>query len=150
MSLSRLCCGKACRLSGCPSSWEAPRASSWKRSDCFSPAEAQLAHTMGLSLWMPYFGSGMYPGDEYWHPSCIFPASRVGMDTRRPDQDYARLKRMMAEFRRVEPYLLGDFYPLTPHSLGLDVWVGWQYDRPERRRSADRLLDSGRGPDRRI
>ena len=38
---------------------------------------------------------------------------------------------MMAEFHEVQKYLLGDFYPLTSHSLTLDVWVGWQFDRPE-------------------
>jgi alpha-galactosidase len=101
------------------------------RSDCFSPAEAQQGHTMGLALWMPYFGSGMGPDDTYWYRSCIFPASRIGIDTRKKDQDYAHLKRMMGEFREVEKYLLGDFYPLTAHSLSLDVWAGWQFDRPE-------------------
>ncbi len=101
------------------------------RSDCSSPAEAQQAHTMGLAFWMPYFGSGMGPGDVYWYRSCIFPASRIGMDTRKADQDYALLKQMMAEYHQVEKYLLGDFYPLTAHSLGLDVWMAWQFDRPE-------------------
>ena len=101
------------------------------RSDCFSPAEAQQGHTMGLALWMPYFGSGMYPADVYWYRSCIFPASRVGLDTRKKDHDYALLKKMIAEFHAVEKYLLGDFYPLTPHSLALDVWAAWQFDRPE-------------------
>lgn len=101
------------------------------RSDHFSPAESQQAHTMGLALWMPYYGSGMHPGDIYWYRSCIFPASRVGMDTRQKNQDYALLKKMIAEFHAVEKYLLGDFYPLTSHSLALDVWAAWQFDRPE-------------------
>ncbi|MBI3921492.1 MAG: alpha-galactosidase [Armatimonadetes bacterium] len=101
------------------------------RSDCFSPAEVQQAQTMGIAPWMPYYGSGMYPADVYWYRSCIFPASRVGMDTRKPEHDYALLKKMMAEFHRVEKYLLGDFYPLTPYSLALDVWAAWQFDRPE-------------------
>jgi alpha-galactosidase len=101
------------------------------RSDCFSPAESQQAHTMGIALWMPYYGSGMYPGDVYWYRSCIFPASRVGLDTRKKDQDYALLKKMMTEFHEVEKYLLGDFYPLTSHSLALDVRAAWQFDRPE-------------------
>ncbi len=101
------------------------------RSDCFSPAESQQAHTMGIALWMPYYGSGMFPGDVYWYRSCIFPASRVGMDTRQENQDYALLKKMMAEFHAVEKYLLGDFYPLSSHSLALDVWAAWQFDRPE-------------------
>lgn len=26
---------------------------------------------------------------------------------------------------------LGDFYPLTPYSLGQDAWMAWQFDRPE-------------------
>jgi alpha-galactosidase len=101
------------------------------RSDCFSPAESQQAHTMGIALWVPYFGSGMSPGDIYWYRSCIFPASRIGMDTRNKNQDYALLKKMIAEFHEVEKYLLGDFYPLTSHSLALDVWAAWQFDRPE-------------------
>jgi alpha-galactosidase len=101
------------------------------RSDHFSPAESQQAHTMGIALWMPYYGSGMHPGDVYWYRSCIFPASRVGMDTRQKNQDYALLKKMIAEFHAVEQYLLGDFYPLTSHSLALDVWAAWQFDRPE-------------------
>jgi alpha-galactosidase len=86
---------------------------------------------MGIALWMPYYGSGMYPGDVYWYRSCIFPASRIGLDTRKKDHDYGLLKKMMAEYHEVEKYLLGDFYPLTVHSLGLDVWVSWQFDRPE-------------------
>ncbi len=116
------------------------------RSDCFAPAETQQAHTMGLALWMPYFGSGMHPADEYWYRSCIFPASRIGMDTRRTDQDYPLLKRMIHEFRQVEPYLLGDFYPLTPHSLGLDVWVGWQFDRPEQGSGIVQVFRRGESP----
>jgi hypothetical protein len=85
---------------------------------------------MGIALWMPYYGSGMYPGDVYRYRSCIFPASRIGMDTRKKNQDYVLLKKMRAESQEVEKYLLGDFYPLTAHSLALEVWVGWQFDRP--------------------
>ena len=38
---------------------------------------------------------------------------------------------MIAEFRRVEPYLLGDFWPLTAWSLDRTAWIAWQSDRPE-------------------
>ena len=38
---------------------------------------------------------------------------------------------MIAEFRRVQPYLLSDFYPLTPYSLEKNAWVAWQFDDPE-------------------
>ena len=29
------------------------------------------------------------------------------------------------------PYMLGDYYPLTPYSLQLDHWIAWQFNRPE-------------------
>ena len=101
------------------------------RSDYFNEPESQQCHTYGLSLWLPYHGSGLGAKDSYWFRSCIFPASRVGWDSRKPDLDYAFLKRMIAEFRRVQPYLLSDFYPLTPYSLEKSAWVAWQFDDPE-------------------
>lgn len=101
------------------------------RSDYFADPEGQQCHTYGLALWLPYYGSGLGISDEYWFRSCIFPASRVGCDTRKPDQDYALLRRMVAEFRRVQAYLLGDYYPLTDYSLEKTSWMAWQFDSPE-------------------
>lgn len=102
------------------------------RSDFFSTPTAQQSQTYGISLWIPYYGSGLGEKTPYWFRSCIFPASRVGWDTRKTDLDYPLLRRMIAEFRTVEPYLLGDYYPLTPYSLEKNVWMAWQFDRPER------------------
>ncbi len=101
------------------------------RSDYFSEPESQQCHTYGLSLWLPYHGSGLGASDSYWFRSCIFPASRVGWDTRLDGLDYPLLKRMIAEFRAVQPYLLGDYYPLTPYSLERVDWIAWQFDAPE-------------------
>lgn len=101
------------------------------RSDAFGTPAIQQCHTYGLSLWFPYHGSGHGESDPYWFRSCIFPASRVGWDTRRPELDYALLRRMIAEFHQVQPYLLGDYYPLTAYSQQEDTWVAWQYDQPE-------------------
>ncbi|MBN2021647.1 MAG: alpha-galactosidase [Pirellulales bacterium] len=101
------------------------------RSDCFTGATVQQSQTYGLALWVPYFGSGTGMTDEYMYRSCIFPASRVGCDARDPNLDYALLKRMVAEFRKVQPYLLCDYHPLTPYSLAPNVWMAWQFDSPE-------------------
>jgi len=101
------------------------------RSDCFDPPLAQQCQTFGLSLWVPYYGSGAIHPTVYCFRSSIFPASRVGWDTRKKDLDYAMLHRMIAEFHKVEPYLLGDYYPLTPYSLAKTAWIGWQFDEPE-------------------
>jgi len=101
------------------------------RSDAFDTPITQQCHSYGLSLWLPYYGSGLGASDVYWFRSCIFPASRVGWDARKTDLDYRLLKRMIAEFRKVEPYLLGDYYPLTPYSLKNSDWIAWQFVQPE-------------------
>jgi alpha-galactosidase len=100
------------------------------RSDFFGTPEGQQCLTYGLSLWVPYHGSGTIVPTKYWFRSTIFPASRVGWDTRKKELDYALLKNMIAEFHKVEPYLLSDFYPLTPFSLGKTDWMAWQFDEP--------------------
>jgi alpha-galactosidase len=38
---------------------------------------------------------------------------------------------MVAQWRQVAGCMLGDYYPLTPHSLGAGDWIAWQFDRPE-------------------
>ncbi|MBN2559590.1 MAG: alpha-galactosidase [Phycisphaerae bacterium] len=101
------------------------------RSDAFGDPITQQCQTYGLSLWVPYFGSGLGESSTYWFRSCIFPASRVGWDARKEDLDYPLLRRMLAEFEKVQPYLLGDYYPLTPYRLQKDAWIAWQYDKPD-------------------
>jgi hypothetical protein len=34
-------------------------------------------------------------------------------------------------FKKVRPYILGDFYPLFPHSADESVWYGYQFYRPD-------------------
>ena len=101
------------------------------RSDYWQDPIGQQCHTYGLSLWMPYYGSGAPLGDPYAMRSAICPAYRIGCDMRNKDQDFDLLRRTVKQFRQIEPYLLGDYYPLTPYSLAKDAWMAWQFDRPE-------------------
>ena len=94
-------------------------------------AEGQQCHTLGISLWMPFHGTGMPLSDAYSMRSGFVPAYRLGWDVRDRKVDLALLRRTVAEFRQSEKFLLGDFYPLATWSLGKDVWAAWQYDRPE-------------------
>jgi len=101
------------------------------RSDYFSEPIGQQCQTLGLSLWMPVYGSGTGSHDVYMIRSSICPMFRIAWDTRRRELNYEFLRRMVGDFRRIEPYLTGDFYPLTPYSRANNVWVAWQYDQPE-------------------
>jgi len=99
----------------------------------FTPrcATGQQSQTWGISLWMPYYGTGAPLSDPYTMRSCFAPAYRLGWDTSNQGIDHALLRKTVDDFRRVEGCLLGDFYPLTPYSLGEEMWLAWQLDSPE-------------------
>jgi alpha-galactosidase len=59
------------------------------------------------------------------------PSLNACWDVRRTDLDYDTLRRLVQQFERVAPCYLGDYYPLTPYSLGKDLWMAWQFDRPD-------------------
>lgn len=101
------------------------------RSDYWQDPVGQQCHTYGLALWMPYYGSGGPLADPYAMRSAICPAYRIGCDMQNREQDFDLLRRTVEQFRQIEPYLLGDYYPLTPYSLAENAWMAWQFDRPE-------------------
>jgi alpha-galactosidase len=50
----------------------------------------------------------------------------------RKNLDWDYLRTMIAQWRTVAPYYMGDYYPLTPDSLKRDDWMAWQFDCPEK------------------
>lgn len=103
------------------------------RSDWYAGEAGQQCLTYGLALWMPYHGTGfIYDKDVYWIRSGMVAEMSFG-----PGQeglaktDFALLRRMVDEHHRIAPYVLGDFYPLTPYTLAEDQWMAWQFDRPD-------------------
>ena len=40
--------------------------------------------------------------------------------------------RIYDDCRKVAPYMLGDYYPVTPYSLDNSLWIAWQFDSPEK------------------
>ncbi|MCB1128546.1 MAG: alpha-galactosidase, partial [Verrucomicrobiae bacterium] len=88
----------------------------------------------GLAFWEPYFGAPVYPADRvdvYGFRSGISMLTGLGYDSRRKDLDYALLRKLVAQRDKVVPNYYGDYYPLTAWSAAQDVWIAWQFDRPE-------------------
>ncbi|MCX6030509.1 MAG: alpha-galactosidase [Chloroflexi bacterium] len=83
-------------------------------------------HTYGLSSWIPYYGTATYAIEPYHARSFYVPAFGVGIDVKP-----AEAKKAYDECRKVAPYMLGDYYPLTPYNLDLEQWIAWQFDQPE-------------------
>jgi alpha-galactosidase len=87
--------------------------------------------TYGMSLWIPYFGSGTNALDLYTFRSQMAPALATVWDMRNRNLDYKFLRSLMAQWRRVADNYYGDFYPLLPYRTEDDVWMAWQFNRPE-------------------
>ena len=45
--------------------------------------------------------------------------------------DYAALRGLYIQLKKIVPYFYADFYPLTPYSLDDTVWMAWQINNPE-------------------
>ncbi len=97
-----------------------------------SYAAGNQAHTYGLAFWIPYFGTGVYYSNDsplYGVRSYYCPAFGFCADVRLDNIDWDTFRKGVADWRKLAPAMLGDYYPLTPCSLGEDVWIAWQFHR---------------------
>jgi alpha-galactosidase len=111
------------------------------RSDYQFEPTGNQCQTYGISLWLPYYGTGVGPQNtnagawgsgQYVVRSSIAPSYASSVDAGTASQDdWALLRTMNEQFVRIQDDLLySDFYPLTEFSLGEDVWMAFQFDRP--------------------
>lgn len=119
------------------------------RSDfgCADDVEEQM-QTQALSPWVPQnmgietlwtsdpwkrqgpFGSAA----DVYAMRCGYSAgfaSNPGPAGTRNDSWLAFEARALSEYREVQPYFYGDFYPLLPYSIERSSWTAWQWNRPD-------------------
>ncbi len=99
----------------------------------FEPVGTQ-GHNYGISSWIPFHGTGVYPSTPYVMRSHFRPCYAYGGPNLNKPFDYLTCIRMANEWRQIADDLLGDYYPLTPYTLADDTWMAWQYDLPEKGR----------------
>ena len=101
------------------------------RSDYIFEPVGEQCHTYGCSFWWPFNGTGFLTQDIYLIRSQMSPEFTMGVDTRPTDQSYDILRKTFKEWKQVSPCYFGDYWPLTGYSLKNDVWMAWQFDRPD-------------------
>ncbi|HNT37357.1 MAG TPA: alpha-galactosidase, partial [bacterium] len=99
------------------------------RSDYIFDAVGEQCHTYGLSFWIPFNGTGFIEIEPYLVRSMMAAKFTLGSDVRRKDLNYNLLRKLIAEWREISDYFLGDYYPLTRYSLAEDAWMAWQFNR---------------------
>ncbi len=116
----------------------------WRSDYAFEPVGHQCM-TYGISLWLPYhgtgtvacvdapyYGGGATPVQPYAFWSNAAPSLGGGFDMRIKDLDYATLRKLFGEWRIMSDFYYGDYYPLTPYTQADHEWMAWQFDRPEK------------------
>jgi alpha-galactosidase len=53
----------------------------------------------------------------------------IGTDLAKPQ--WQTLRQRIADYRKVADYFYGDYYPLTEYSRAQNVWMAWEFVRPE-------------------
>jgi len=85
------------------------------RSDYAYEAVGMQNQTYGMSLWIPYFGTGVDAVDAYTFRSEMTPAVAFVWDLRSDTLNYTLLRTLISQWRQVSDYYYGDFFPLTPY-----------------------------------
>jgi alpha-galactosidase len=101
------------------------------RTDCEFHSVGNQCHTYGFDLWLPYHECGNRDIDPYNFRSNMSPWMGFVWDVRRKDLNYELARLLVSQWRQVADYYFGDLYPLTPYSMANDVWLAWQFDRPD-------------------
>ena len=95
--------------------------------------EGNQSQTYGLSSWLPWQGAGVHFTDSYSVRSYYL--TGFGMiipgGWRKTAESIAGVQKGYAESRRIAPLMLGDYFPLTPHSLDTTSWIAWQFYRED-------------------
>ncbi|MBI3852899.1 MAG: alpha-galactosidase [Verrucomicrobia bacterium] len=91
--------------------------------------DGNQCQTYGASSWLPFQGTGAYLYDPYSFRS--FYMASFGMGGLSPETTAAQ-KQAYNECKKLGPAIIhGDYYPLTPYSRSNNVWMAWQFDRPD-------------------
>ena len=128
------------------------------RSDMAGPPDSELHNqiqTQGLAPWVPVNGCCPWttpgPFDESQVPPDPFDAKLIygfrsgysaamvvgiGQAQGKDHAWCAKLKQQLDEYKEVQPYIYGDFYPLLDYSTTPDAFVAWQWDRPDKKDGA--------------
>lgn len=99
------------------------------------PAADQLQNA-GLFRWVPMHGCGNFGCEpsyvfrsEMTSGNVVVASDAKGLSTSSPDGAES-IKRTVAIYKKLRPYMVGDFYPLLPHDESEAVWYGYQFDNP--------------------
>ena len=124
----------------------------WRSDSMVNPYDPSMEpmQAQGLIPWVPLSG-GVWVFDKNLAPDDSRQLYRersgycAGLDVG-GDSPPAWLKSSIDEYKEVQPYFYGDFYPLLEYSSTLDSWSIWQLDRPDLKSGVVMMLRRSKSP----
>ncbi|MCU0960720.1 MAG: alpha-galactosidase [Pirellulaceae bacterium] len=110
------------------------RATALWRTDWPVDAIHRQCHSFGLLQWVPLHmsdGPVLAAGNEYELRSAMTAGLNVKLPPQDDDASARQAQAMIDQYRSIQKYFYGDFYPLTPYSQAADAWLAYQLDLPE-------------------
>ena len=104
------------------------------RSDYIFEPVGNQAESCGLSLWLPFYGTGFSTPngcDDYTLRSNMCPANIGCFDVRGQLND-TQIAKHYKDWVEIAPNYFGDFYPLTAWNVAETDWIAWQFNRTDR------------------
>jgi len=103
----------------------------WRSDYNYTEPTGRQNHTYGLSLYLPYHGTGCTVPDLYVARSTYAGSMVTGWNLYADhfSKDLARY--VYAEYKKIRPYFQGDFYPLTEYTTSHRKWMAYQFHRPD-------------------
>jgi alpha-galactosidase len=119
------------------------RSTVFSRTDFVGSLLANQCHSYGLLRWIPMnatLGGKLSTGNDYRIRSGMTAgfcyALFVEGDNPQGTTNYntfpfAEIKRSLDQYRKIQKYFYGDFYPLTEYTQADDAWMAYQFDLPD-------------------
>jgi alpha-galactosidase len=115
---------------------------------------ADQLQNAGLWRWVPMHGCGNFAYEPtYAFRSAMTAGNILGSCNKEgrssiSDADTEEsVRRTVAIYRKLRPFMVGDFYPLFPHSESETAWFGYQFHRPDLHAGAAILFRREKSPD---
>ncbi|HXI16660.1 MAG TPA: glycoside hydrolase family 36 protein [Chloroflexota bacterium] len=87
--------------------------------------------TAGLSRWMPLHTAAVWSFSPYAFRSAMSSGVVFYCNIQRDDFPAQAARAAIAELKRLRPFFSGDFYNLSPLTVGYHDWCSYQYHRPD-------------------
>lgn len=92
-------------------------------------------HSYGLFHWIPLHMAGrgaiLKKGNEYEIRSVMTAGLMTQLWEQDDDEMAQDARKILEQYRNIQGFYYGDYYPLMPYSQDNDAWIAWQFDCPE-------------------